>query len=160
MVAALRASACAGAIAPDPHASYCLGGLVKGIGVPRGILIVDDEPAITETLSMIFEKHGYEVRCAHSAEAAIESIAVWEPDLAILDVMLPCMNGIDLALVLKANRPGCHVVLFSGQQGTQALLEEAAKRGNMFEFLAKPVHPLFVLDFVSSLLADAPKGTT
>ena len=131
---------------------------MKGMGMPRGILIVDDDTAITETLSAIFEKHGYEVRCAHSAETAIEAIAQWEPDLAILDVMLPRMNGIELAMVLKANRPACHLVLFSGHTGTQALMEEAARKGNMFEILAKPVHPLFMLDFVSNLFADAPKG--
>jgi CheY-like chemotaxis protein len=130
---------------------------VKGIGTRRGILIVDDDPAITESLSLIFEKHGYEVCCALSAEEAIEVIARWEPDLAILDVNLPRMNGIELAMVLKANRPICHLVLFSGHVGTSALMEEAAKRGNMFEFLAKPVHPLFMLDFVASLFADAPK---
>ena len=130
---------------------------MKGIGAPRGILIVDDDPAITESLAIIFEKHGYEVQCALSAEEAIETIARWEPDLAILDVMLPRMNGIDLALVLKANRPACHLVLFSGHAGTPALMEEAAKRGTMFEILAKPVHPLFMLDFVASLFADAPR---
>ena len=130
---------------------------MKGIGASRGILIVDDEPAITESLSLIFEKYGYAVRCALSAEEAIEIIAAWEPDLAILDVNLPCMNGIQLALVLKANRPACHLVLFSGHAGTPALMEEAAKSGNMFEILAKPVHPLFMLDFVASLFADAPK---
>jgi response regulator NasT len=131
---------------------------VKSIGVPRGILLVDDDPEITESLAAIFVKYGYDVRVAHSAEAAIEIIAQWEPDLAILDVMLPCMNGIDLALVLKANRPRCPLVLFSGHAGTQQLMEEAAKKGNMFEILSKPVHPLFMLDFVSSLFADVPKG--
>lgn len=130
---------------------------MKGIGAPRGILIVDDDPAITESLSLIFEKHGYAVRTALSAEEAIEAIAMWEPDLAILDVMLPRMNGIDLAMVLKANRPACHLVLFSGHAGTPALMEEAAKKGTMFEILAKPVHPLFMLDFVASLFADFPK---
>jgi DNA-binding NtrC family response regulator len=133
---------------------------VRAPGAPRCILIVDDEPAVTETLSVIFAIHGYEVRCAHSAESAIETIARWEPDLALLDVMLPCMNGIELAVVLKANHPSCHSVLFSGHSGTQTLMEEAAKRGNMFEFLAKPVHPLFMLDFVSSLFAEAPKRMT
>jgi DNA-binding NtrC family response regulator len=131
---------------------------VHRIGLPRGILIVDDDPEITESLSAIFLKYGYDVRVAHSAETAIETIAQWEPNLAILDVMLPCMNGIDLAMVMKANRPACHLVLFSGHAGTHELMEEAAKKGNMFEILTKPVHPLFMLDFVSSLFADVPKG--
>lgn len=127
---------------------------MTGLGRTRSILIVDDEPAITETLSLIFSRYGYQVRSAHSAEEAIETIAAWEPDLAILDVNLPHMNGIDLAIVLQANRPACRLVLFSGHPGTQTLIEEAAKRGNVFEILSKPVHPLFMLDYVSSLFAE------
>lgn len=133
---------------------------VTGIKAGRKILIVDDEPAITETLSLIFSKNGYEARSAGSAEEAIEIIAVWEPDIAILDVMLPRMNGIDLALVLKSNHPRCRLVLFSGHQSTQALMEEAAKKGNIFEILTKPVHPLFMLDYVAGLFADLPEGAT
>ncbi len=132
---------------------------MTGLGRTRRILVVDDEPAITETLSLIFSGHGYEVRGAHSAEEAIETIAAWEPDLAILDVNLPRMNGIDLAIVLQANRPACRLVLFSGHPGTQALMEEAAKKGNVFEILSKPVHPLFMLDYVSSLFAEPGPGT-
>ena len=127
---------------------------MTGTGAGRRILIVDDEPAITESLALIFSRSGYEVRTAHSAEEAIETFAAWSPDVAVLDVMLPCMNGLDLAVVLRDNHTQCRLVLFSGHQGTQALLEEAAKKGNMFEILAKPVHPLFMLDYVSSLLAQ------
>ena len=127
---------------------------MNGPGHTRSILVVDDEPSITETLSIILSRHGYQVRSAHSAEEAIETIAAWEPDLAILDVNLPQMNGIDLALVLRANRPACRLVLFSGHPSTQALMEEAAKKGNVFEILSKPVHPLFMLDYVSSLLSE------
>lgn len=127
---------------------------MTGLGRTRSILIVDDEPSITETLSIIFSRNGYEVRSAHSAEEAIETIAAWEPDLAILDVNLPHMNGIDLAIVLQANRPNCRLVLFSGHPSTQALMEEAAKKGNVFEILSKPVHPLFMLDYVSSLFSE------
>jgi CheY-like chemotaxis protein len=131
---------------------------LNGNGIARGILIVDDDRAITETLAVIFSRHGYEVRCAHSAEEAIETIAGWEPDLAILDVMLPCMNGIELAMVLRANWRHCRAVLFSGHAATQALMEEAAKKGNVFEILAKPVHPLFLLDYVASLFAEGAKA--
>ena len=124
------------------------------VGGGRRILIVDDEPPITETLSAIFGHNGYAVRTASSAEEAIETLAEWEPHLAILDVMLPRMNGIELALVVRDNHPRCRLVLFSGNIGTQALAEEAAKKGNFFEILSKPVHPLFILDYVASLLSE------
>lgn len=124
----------------------------------RTILIVDDELAITESLSAIFAHSGYTVRAAHSAEEAIETLASWEPDLAILDVNLPCMNGIELACVLRDNHPRCRLVLFSGHAGTPALAEEAAKKGNFFEILCKPVHPLFMLDYVASLFSEPNAG--
>ena len=121
----------------------------------RRILIVDDEIAIADTLALIFKTQRYEVRTAYSAERAIETLAEWRPDLAILDVILPEMNGIDLAIVIKANYPGCHVLLFSGHANTAMLLEEACRKGHQFEVLAKPVHPNLMLERASDLLGSA-----
>jgi len=130
-----------------------------GIDGSRRILIVDDEADVTETLSAILARHDYEVRTAATAELAIEAIATWQPDLAIVDVSLPRMNGIELAVVIRDTHPQCRLVLFSGQHTTQSLLEEAAKKGRLFEILAKPVHPMFMLDYVSSRFAGRPKKT-
>lgn len=125
---------------------------MPGNGAIRRILIIDDEPAIAETLAIILSTRGYEVKVSYSAEEAIETIAGWRPDLAIVDVMLPMMNGIDFSIVLKANYPGCSILLFSGQPDTGALLEEALKKGHRFEVLAKPLHPAFLLETVQNLL--------
>ncbi len=122
------------------------------------VLIVDDDQAIADTLAAIFRMHGYTARVAYSAEEAIESIASCVPDLALLDVNLPGMNGIDLAIVLKANHPECHLLLVSGHERTGSLLEEAAKKGHMFDILAKPVHPTFILERVKGLMASGAKG--
>src|SRR3974390_2277854 len=119
----------------------------------RKILIVDDEVAISDTLALIFRSQRYDVRVAYSAERAIEVIAEWRPDLAILDVMLPEMNGIDLAIGIKSNHSSCHVLLFSGHSNTTTLLEEAGRRGHQFEVMAKPVHPNLMLERASMLLA-------
>ena len=120
----------------------------------RRILIVDDELAIADTLALIFRTQHYDARVAYSAESAIELIAAWRPDLAILDVILPGMTGIDLAIVTKANHPRCQVLLFSGHANTTMLLEEAGKKGHQFEVLPKPVHPTVMLERASALLAD------
>jgi CheY-like chemotaxis protein len=118
----------------------------------RRILIVDDEVNIADTLALIFKMQHYGVRVAYSAESAIELISEWRPDLAVLDVMLPAMSGIDLAITIKANHPGCHVLLFSGHSNTAMLLEEAARKGYQFEVLAKPVFPDVMLQRASELL--------
>jgi DNA-binding NtrC family response regulator len=130
----------------------------KRASAGRGILIVDDDPAIAESLSAVFTHSGYDVRSAVSAEQAIETVAAWEPDLAILDVMLPQMNGLELAVVLRDNHPHCRLLLFSGHADTPTLAEEAARKGNFFEILAKPVHPLFMLDYVASLFSEPASG--
>jgi CheY-like chemotaxis protein len=121
----------------------------------RRILIIDDEVAIADTLALIFRSQMYEARVAYSAEQAIEVIAEWRPDLAIMDVILPGMNGIDLAIVTKANYPSCHVILFSGHANTSMLLEEAGRKGHQFEVLAKPVHPSLMLERAADLLGGA-----
>jgi DNA-binding response OmpR family regulator len=126
-----------------------------GNGSTRKVLIVDDEVAIADTLAAILATRGYAVQTAYSAEKAVETIAGWAPDLAIVDVMLPLMNGIDFSIVLKANYPRCNILLFSGQPDTTALLEEALEKGHSFEILAKPLHPAFILERVDNLLSSA-----
>jgi CheY-like chemotaxis protein len=116
------------------------------------VLIIDDEKPVSDTLALIFSTRGYETRVAYSAEKAVEIIAEWKPDLAIIDVVLPQMNGIDLAIVLRANYPSCRLLLFSGEPSTTEIAEQAARKGHVFEILAKPLHPVFLLDAVASLL--------
>jgi DNA-binding response OmpR family regulator len=116
------------------------------------ILIVEDEKLVADTLSQILSSHGYDTRVAYTAEAAIEMIPQWTPNLAILDVMLPKMNGIELAVALKKILADCRVLLFSGQPSVDALVQKARNEGHEFEILAKPVHPSVMLEAISALL--------
>jgi DNA-binding NtrC family response regulator len=125
---------------------------MPGAAGSRKILIVDDEPTIADTLALIFASSGYEARMAYSAEQALEVLEDWRPDLAVIDVVLPGMNGIEFAIFLKASYKDCQFLLFSGQPGTSGLLEEAKKKGHLFEILAKPLHPTFMLATVANML--------
>ncbi|SRR6266568_1912463 len=118
----------------------------------RRILIVEDETVVADTLGQILTANGYIIRIAYSAETAIETLAHWSAELAILDVMLPKMNGIELAVVLKENHPQCHILLFSGQPSVEAMMEKAKNDGHAFDILAKPVHPTVMLQAISTLL--------
>jgi CheY-like chemotaxis protein len=112
---------------------------------------------ICVTLAAIFTSRAYEARVAYSAEQAVQVIAEWQPDLAILDVGLPNMNGIDLTIALKASYSTCPILLFSGQPNTIDLLEQAAESGHLFEVLAKPVLPNLMLDTAANLLPQILK---
>jgi DNA-binding NtrC family response regulator len=129
---------------------------MRAIPGTRRILVVDDEVTIADTLALIFTSNGYEAQTAYSAEQALEMIEVWGPDLAIIDVVLPGMNGIEFAIFLKASYPQIDFLLFSGQPGAGGLLEEAKKKGHLFEILAKPLHPTFMLAKVANMLSAPP----
>lgn len=118
---------------------------------PR-LLIVDDEKTIAETMAAIFNKSGYEARPALSAEEALEVIAEWEPAIALLDVVLPTMSGIDLGILLRATRPAIKILLMSGQVVTGDLLDKAANDGHAFEVLAKPIPVPDLLSSAARLL--------
>ena len=131
-----------------------MSGRLKG----KRILIVEDEKVVADTLGQILTGKGYEIRVAYSAEDALSLLASWRPQVAILDVMLPKMNGIELALVLKEHMADCHALLFSGQPSVEALMQKAKNEGHHFEILAKPVHPTVMLDAISTLLCAEDRG--
>jgi CheY-like chemotaxis protein len=119
---------------------------------PR-VLIVDDEHVIADTLVTIFSAAGLDAVAVYSAEQALALMPKWHPHIAIVDVHLPGMNGIDLAIRLKAEHPDCRVTLFSGYASTGDLLEKARLDGHSFEVLAKPVHPTELLSLIARKLA-------
>ncbi len=129
---------------------------MPGLMETRRILVLDDEETIADTLTLIFRSNGYEARSAYSAEQALEMLEQWPPDVAIVDVVLPGMNGIEFAIFLKASYPEIHFLLFSGQPGTSGMLEEAKRKGHLFEILAKPLHPTFMLATVANMLSSPP----
>jgi CheY-like chemotaxis protein len=118
------------------------------------VLIVDDERIVADTLVMVFSKSGYSARAAYSAEDALAIIPGWTPRLAIIDVCLPAMNGIDLAIRIRAEYPECRISLFSGQPGTEQLLTTSAQS---FLVLAKPVSPSEMLSVAARLLELPPE---
>jgi DNA-binding response OmpR family regulator len=69
----------------------------------KRILIVDDEPNIVISLEFLMKREGFAVEIAADGEAALEALAGSAPDLVILDVMLPKMNGFEVCQQIRAN---------------------------------------------------------
>ena len=65
------------------------------------ILIVDDEPNIVVPLQFLMEQKGYDVIVAQSGEEALESIAKYRPDLILLDIMLPGIDGFEVCQIVR-----------------------------------------------------------
>jgi DNA-binding response OmpR family regulator len=69
----------------------------------RRILIVDDEPNIVISLEYLMKREGYETAVAADGEAAIASLSEKSPDLVVLDVMLPKLNGFEVCRQIRAD---------------------------------------------------------
>jgi CheY-like chemotaxis protein len=76
----------------------------KGRDAPaRRVLVVDDEVASAETLGLLLEIHGFEVRTAHDGAAALEAAQVFLPDVLLLDIGLPRIDGFEVARRLRGS---------------------------------------------------------
>jgi two-component system nitrogen regulation response regulator NtrX len=121
------------------------------------ILVVDDEPDIRELVREILEDEGYEVAVAENGEAARTSFARNTPDLVLLDIWMPDIDGITL---LKEWSSGggleCPVVVMSGHGSVETAIE--ATRLGAHDFVQKPISLARLLSIVSQAL-DAERKT-
>jgi two-component system OmpR family response regulator len=107
-------------------------------GAPR-VLVVDDEEHITELLSMGLSMNGFEVERASSGRAALAAIEENHPDLVVLDVMLPDLNGFDVTKRLRqTERAGTRIpVIFLTARDTTADKIEGLRLGSD-DYMTKP----------------------
>ena len=112
---------------------------------PRRVLVVDDESLIADSVAAILNRNGYDAVSRYSGSDALLSIHEQCPDIIVSDVMMPDLNGIQLAKKVRTMCPKARIVLFSGNVDTASLLDSASLEGYFFEILAKPVHPLQLL---------------
>jgi CheY-like chemotaxis protein len=125
--------------------------LVADVRVPF-IVVADDEKRIADTLVLILNAEGYKAEAAHDGISALEICRQRVPDLLLSDVIMPGMNGIELAIAIRQEFRGCQILLFSGHAETAEILQDARRRGFDFELLAKPVHPEQLLTKIKELL--------
>lgn len=127
--------------------------------MPAHILVVDDEGSIVDMLAEIFQAAGYRTSCALSGEEAISKARETCPNLLLCDVMMPGLNGFQVALRVKRLCPPCQILLFSAydfaalssSDHVRALRDE----GCHFEVLAKPISPKLLLSKIRETLGPS-----
>ena len=116
------------------------------------VFVVDDEKIIALTLELILIQKGFDARSFVDPLDALYAARIVAPDLLITDVVMPQMNGIELAIHFKVDCPNCRILLFSGQGATNDLIQNALAQGHAFELLAKPVHPDELMETIEQIL--------
>lgn len=113
------------------------------------VLVVDDEHAIADSVCEIIREAGYDVVSSYTGKTAIRCAMEFHPDVLLSDVLLPDLNGFELALIVKGAHPNCRLILFSGQAATVQLSGQYTQifsdKGLKFALLPKPIHPKTLL---------------
>ncbi len=107
--------------------------------MPGKILVVDDEEIVCVSCERILTEEGYEVQTRLSGKEALELLAQEPFDLAILDLKMPGMSGIDLLQVIKRDYPHMPVIMITGYATVETAIE--AMKAGAFDYLPKPFTP-------------------
>jgi CheY-like chemotaxis protein len=115
--------------------------LVGGAGEPLRVLVVDDQQALTDTTAKLIGIWGHEVRQAYDGKSALALAATYEPDIVLLDILMPKMNGLEFATQLRqiAGLEKCFLVAISGR--TDPDHRTRCEAAGIDLFLIKPVAP-------------------
>lgn len=120
------------------------------------VLIVDDEPDMCWVLTNLLGENHFELKVAQTGEAALQLVESTKFDIALLDVKLTDMDGLDLARRMKAIDSSVNIVMMSGYYYTDDVdVREALDNGFILAFISKP----FVHEEVMEILRRIKHGT-
>lgn len=120
------------------------------------ILIVDDEENHRKTLSIGLRLEGFDVSEACDGEGALRCLEAGPVDLAIVDLMMPGINGLDLARRMRFRHPDVRVLLTSAYHLSARQIERADV--GAVGFMPKPYQLRELVTYLRAKLADAPRS--
>jgi two-component system, OmpR family, response regulator ResD len=120
----------------------------------RSILVVDDEPTIAEVVARYLERAGYDARTAADGPSALAAAANSRPDLVVLDIMLPGLDGLEVMRMLHENGGGRVPVILLTAKGEEADRIVGLRRG-ADDYVVKPFSPLELVARVDAVLRRA-----
>ena len=110
---------------------------IKGESMEKKVLIVDDEERVVQSIAGVLEDEGFQVITAKSGEEAIAAFQQEGPDVTLLDIWMPGMDGIEVLKRLKWIAPDCQAIMISGHATISTAM--AAVKLGAFDFIEKPL---------------------
>ena len=131
-------------------------------GTAQKVLLVDDEPDIVELLRYNLESEGYAVQTALNGKDALKSAKTWHPDLVVLDIMMPGMDGVEVCMQLRQLPEFKNTVITFLTARGEDYSQIAGFEAGADDYITKPVRPKVFVSKVKALLkrsgADRPEG--
>jgi CheY-like chemotaxis protein len=120
---------------------------------PRSqILVADDEPNILEFLTKALNRHGYDVRQARRGEEALDMIRELRPQLVIMDILMPGIDGVDICKMMRADVEMAEIAVIFLSALDEGRLLSVADEAGATDFLKKPVNLADLLNMVGRYL--------
>ncbi len=116
------------------------------------VLIADDEPHIRRILQFLLQNEGFEVQLAEDGTKAVEAVRNWQPDLVLLDVMMPHMDGFEVLQNIRANYETAHLPVIMLTAKGEVSDKVRGLRGGANDYMIKPFDQDELLLRVSNLL--------
>jgi two-component system, OmpR family, alkaline phosphatase synthesis response regulator PhoP len=121
----------------------------------KKILLVDDDPDFVEAVKVIVEKGGYDVKVAYDGQEGLEAVAEEKPDLIVLDVMMPVMNGHEACAKLKKNKETAEIPIILLTAVADRVTTSTYTHRDMLEseaddYIPKPVEPKELLELIKN----------
>lgn len=120
------------------------------------VLIVDDEHSVADTLALILNRSGHQTIAVYSAAEAVTVAIGFKPQALLSDVVMPGMNGFELAHYFAENFSDCKVLLMTGHASAADLGQGFVAEGLLPNVLPKPVLPQTLLAFVARCAENPP----
>ena len=122
--------------------------------MPKEILIVDDEPSIVVPLQFLMEQQGYSVLVAENGEDALDVIYKYKPDLILLDIMLPRIDGYEVCEIVRLNPEYRDIkIIFLTAKGREVEIAQGLALG-ADAYITKPFSNTELVAKVKALLND------
>ncbi|MFP4084051.1 MAG: response regulator [Desulfonatronovibrio sp.] len=112
------------------------------------ILLVDDEPKTLKYLGKYLQKKEFEVKTADSGEKGLETVKNESIDVAVLDVLMPGMDGITVLKKIKEIKPLVQVIILTGCASVELGMQ--GMKNGAFDFMSKPVDPPELVRLIKS----------
>jgi len=125
--------------------------------VGKKILIADDEPSIVAAVEFLLQRNGYEVHVARNGEEALELVEAHNPDLVLLDVMMPLKSGYEVCTRMREREEWQHIkIIMLSAKGRDAEVAKGLSMGADM-YVTKPFSTRELMAKINGLLGQAPQ---
>lgn len=107
----------------------------------KNILIIDDDPATTRLLEVLLTREGYNILTENLSDNAMQATKNYQPDLIILDLMMPGTDGFEICQTMKNDPELAKIPVLMFTSANQADIRKQALAVGINEYITKPIHP-------------------